>query len=162
MLIYATKLDLAKYATGDPDATEDQAPADALKQIQSASILIRRATSRDIYAVDDDGYPTKASLVEAFKDATCAMAAAYSTLGLNVQAGAASNAQVVVSKSLGSASVSYADASAQAQAKAALADGRTLTGEAYSHLKSAGLMSSAVFSDDPTVGVYASGPWPVS
>lgn len=159
MWIYATKADLARYMTGDPDATEDQAPADALKQIQSASILIRRATSHDIYAVDADGYPTASRISDALRDATCAMAAAYSRLSLDLQTGAAGFGPVVVSKSLGSAAVSYAQGSAQDAARAALADGSTLTSEAYAILRSANLMGAAVYSDGAAVGAYSAHGW---
>lgn len=162
MLIYATKADLARYVTGDPDATEDQAPVDAPKQLQSASILIRRATSRASYNTDADGYPSLSRIREAFRDATCAMASAYSTLGINVQAGPAATTQQVQSKSLGSASVSYVADPYSSAARAALATGAVLTSEAYALLRNEGLLNAALYSEGRPHDVFAPGPWPVS
>lgn len=162
MLIYATKLDLARYVTGDPAATEDQAPADALKQIQSASILIRRATANSNYDVDATGLPTKTSVVEAMRDATCAMAAVYSALALDVTVGAAGLKPTVSTKSLGSASVTYMNSAAKEAAREELSSGMRLNSEAYAILRSAGLMNSAVSSDSLPAGAWAAGPWPVS
>lgn len=162
MLIYATKLDLARYVTGNPAAVESEAPADALKQLQSASILVRRATANAVYAVDSEGLPTKPSVVGAMRDATCAMAAVFSALSLDVGVGAAGLKPSVSSKSLGSASVTYMNSAAKESAREELASGAVLNSEAYALLRSAGLMNAASSTDYGSGAAWSAGPWPVS
>lgn len=162
MLVYATPLDLARYVTGNPAATEDQAPAEALTLLQSASVLIRRATSRAVYSVDVDLMPINTRIREAFRDATCAMAKAYAVLSVDPSVGAAGVAPGIASKSLGAAAVAYKSTAAQDAAKVAIANGNILTSEAYAILRDAGLLNAAVHSYGFPTAAWAPGPWPVS
>jgi len=144
MLIYATKLELARWLNG-PDATEDQAPANADALLRSASILIRKATRRAMYRVSSDGLPQDATKRQAFNEAALAQAGTLSKLGLDPSAGGvASLKAAVASKGMGSLSVSYVQGDATEAARQALASGEVLTFEAYELLSEAGLVSSAV------------------
>lgn len=162
MLVYATPLDLARFVTGNPAATEDQAPTDALKHLQSASILIRNATKRASYSITVEGLPSAPAIAEAFRDATCAMAKAYAALELDVSLGAAGVAPGIASKSLGAAAVAYKSSAAQDAAKVAIASGTMLTQEAHSILSNAGLLRAAVYSYGFPTAAWSPGPWPVS
>lgn len=144
MLIYATTAELADY-TGKP------APADGVQLLRFASMLVRRSTSQAIYATDPDGFPTDTAMLDAFRDATCAQANAWSVNNIDPAAGGAGVTGTVVKKSLGSASVDYSTDAGASSERTRLASGG-LAFEAYLILQNAGLISASVISDYP-VGI---------
>lgn len=64
--IYATTADLAKHLEGAA------LPAYPRKLLKQASADVERATKCAIYVTDDNGFPTDAAVILAFKEATCA------------------------------------------------------------------------------------------
>lgn len=161
MRVYATPAELAQWITGNPEATAEQAPSNALSHLRSASLVVARVTSRDVYRTDPDGYPTDTALREAFREATCSLASTYSSLGLEVQNGAAGLSPAIVERALGSARIRFAESDSREDARTALASGTAITHEAWQILRGAGLASAAVHSDLAPVTI-ARGPWPVS
>ena len=136
MLIYATVDDLT-------DWTETTAPDNATQLLRTASLLVRKATLTARYATDTTGLPTETLVAQAFRDATCAHAAAMDAANINPLAGGAvTTAATATSKKVGSAQVEYAGSAAAAAARAELAE--CLAPEAQAILQHAGLVPSAV------------------
>lgn len=134
-LTYAASTDLAAW-------TGTAAPANATQLLRSASLLVRDATACDYYAADPTGLPTDATILQAFKDATCAHAALWAAAGIDPAAGEA-KARVLSSKGIGTARLTYADA--QAAADAAAASLRELCPEGRRILRDAGLASTSAW-----------------
>lgn len=134
MLVYATSADLTKW-------TGTTAPDNADQLLRTASLAVRNATKTARYDVDTDGLPTDADTLQAFKDATCAQAAALAAAKVDPAAGGVLKAGVATSKSVGSASIGYADSAAAAAAKQALLT--SLCPDAASILTQAGLVTVA-------------------
>lgn len=136
MLVYATVDDLDDWITPIPTN------ADAL--LRSASLRVREATKTARYTVDGTGLATDATVLQAFKDATCAHAAALATAKVDPAGGGVlTKASTAAAKSVGSASVSYADAASAAAAKASLHT--SLCPDAVTILQQAGLLSGEVW-----------------
>ncbi len=69
--VYATRADLLAYA---PAGVTVPADPEATRLLTSASKELRRATVCAIYSTDTDGYPSDATIRQAFRDACCAQA----------------------------------------------------------------------------------------
>lgn len=136
LLVYATGPDLQTW-------TGATAPSNADQLLRSASILVRQATKTARYDTDSAGLPTDATVAEAFKDATCAHAAAMAAAKVNPAAGGTLQAGVAASKKVGSAAVDYADAGAATAAKRALLT--SLCPDAQAILEQAGLVPATVY-----------------
>lgn len=137
MLIYATPGDLSTWMS--PATLPDN--ADAL--LRSASMLVQDATINQYYDVDGTGLPTDATVLQAFNDATCAQALAWTTLGVDPTAGGVAQSKVAAAKSIGTAHITYADSGAAAQARADSLG--ALVPDAARILHLAGLLSSHVW-----------------
>ena len=136
ILIYATSDDLT-------DWTGTTAPDNATALLRTASLIVRRATMTATYAVDETGAPTDADILDAFRDATCAQAAALAANDVDPAGAAAGASGEIASSSIGSASISFAtDASTSALTRSLLSD---LTDEAAMILSRAGLTAQPVY-----------------
>lgn len=134
MLTYATTDDLQTWIGA-------AVPTDADQLLRTASMAVRDATMTNYYPVDGTGLPTDAKTLQAFKDATCAHAAALSDAKVSATAGGVLAANVATSKKVGSASIDYAGAGAATQAKQALLAG--LCPEGVQILRQAGIACAA-------------------
>lgn len=67
--VYATAAQYAQSPYGSPSA-----PADIAARLAVASGVVDELLTSARYAVDNDGAPTDAAVVEAMRDATCAQA----------------------------------------------------------------------------------------
>lgn len=161
MPIYATPTLLARWITGDPEATAEQGPANAGVLLRSASSTVRKATRRKVYDTDEYDLPTKPAYLLAMQEATCAVAATLAELKINPNAGGAGLGAVVQSKGLGSASVTYANSADREALRTQLAQGG-ITQEAYDILLNAGMITNDIDTSQSARGVWAAGPWPVS
>lgn len=134
MLVYATAEDLA----ADP---WQLTPVNAAGLLRSASLLVRGATTATVYDVNETGLPTDATVLAAFKDATCAQATAWDALGIDPTAGAAgaAGAPIVAASSIGSAQVQYGVSLTLGDKRAEAAV--TLCSDAVQILRDAGLLS---------------------
>lgn len=131
MLTYATSSDLLNWSGGT-------APTNADQLLRTASILVRKATITATYTVDTAGLPTDADVLQAFKDATCAHAAAMAAALIDPLAGGATTtAGTKAAKKVGTASIEYAGTQQAAAARALLAV--ELAPEALDILQQAGL-----------------------
>jgi hypothetical protein len=136
ILIYATSDDLAAW-------TGSTAPDNAATLLRTASLIVRRATMTATYAVDETGAPTDADVLDAFRDATCAQAAAMAANDVDPLAASAGAAGEIASSSIGSASISFAtDASTSALTRSLLS---AVTDEAAMILSRAGLTAQPVY-----------------
>ena len=136
-LVYANTTDYGTW-------TGSASPANVTQLLRSASILVRDATQADFYDIDPNtNLPTDATILQAFKDATCAHAAAWATMGVDPLTGGVSQPSVASSKGIGTARVAYADAQMAAEAKAASLE--FLVPEAQRILRDAGLMSTKIW-----------------
>lgn len=136
MLLYATETDLIAWVAPDDH------PANARRLLRSASLLVRRATMTAVYATASGGLPSDPDLVTAFRDATCAQAAAWVAQGIDPAGGAAGTSGVPTSSSIGGGSVSYAVPPAALDARATAAS--QLCDEALAILTDAGLAGTTV------------------
>lgn len=134
MLVYATPSELTAWM-GEP------APDNAAKLLRVASTRVAHATQADIYDAAPNGKPKDDDLVEAFRDAVCAQAEQWASLGVDPVAGAGGLAKQVVSSSIDGASYSTNGAQLDS-AKAEAVEG--LCGDALAILRNAGLASNAV------------------
>lgn len=100
VLVYATATDLQTW-TGVAN------PANATQLLRSASLLIQSCTMTSLYAVDGTGLPTDATVLGAFKDATCAQVAYWVAAGVDPASGGVTTTAPVRSKKLGSGGVEY-------------------------------------------------------
>jgi hypothetical protein len=137
VLVYATSADLADWMT--PTAL----PANAAQLLRTASMTVHEATMTSYYDVDGTGLPTDATTLQAFKDATCAQAAALSLAGIDPLSGGVLKSGVASQKAVGSARIDYADATAAAASRQALTT--DLCTEAHRILQQAGIMLEAVW-----------------
>lgn len=140
VLIYATGADLTAWLDPLP------LPANSAALLRSGSLLVRSTTMTALYAVDTEGKPSDATVLAAFKDATCAQAAFWSAAGIDPAAGGIPVAAPVRSKRLGSGAVDY-DTSVSAsvtafQVKQAAAT--SLCAEAWMILQQAGVVPGGV------------------
>ena len=139
VLVYADATALTAW-------TGQAAPANATQLLRSASMLITSATVASVYGVDDAGLPSDATVLEAFRDATCAQVAYWVAAGVDPAAGGISTSAPVRGKSLGSGRVEYDTAVSGSvnafQAKRAAAT--TLCAEAFMILQQAGVTPSGV------------------
>ncbi|MDN5687011.1 MAG: hypothetical protein L0G94_10130 [Brachybacterium sp.] len=92
-----------------------------------------------IYAVDDEGCPSDPIIRDAFRDATCAHATAWSALGVDPDAGVAgiTSVSTPTGKSLGSASLNYSVTLVEAGVQAKVSTLFALTGQAASLIRGA-------------------------
>ncbi|UAK38442.1 hypothetical protein K8O93_01155 [Gordonia bronchialis] len=89
--------------------------------IAEASLLVEEATVADRYQVDDDGYPTEATIVTAFRDATVAQVAYWQASKVNPVGGVLAQAPEVTSQSApAGGSISYGSLRTQEALTAAL------------------------------------------
>lgn len=117
MPAYATVDDLAAWIDGD-------LPDNAKAVLRSAAYAVREATSTAYYPADKvTGLPTDASTLAAFRDATCAQAAAIIQLGIDPLMGGSTDPQVESAVGIGSAHVQYADAALAVQARQQVLNG---------------------------------------
>ncbi|GAA2037368.1 hypothetical protein GCM10009740_31460 [Terrabacter terrae] len=135
MLVYATPEDLAPW-------TGATVPDNAEQLLRVASGLVADATITAWYTADASGLPTSTPIAQAFKDATCAHAAAMATAKVDPAGGAAVGVGAAVRKKVGSAEVEYAGAADAAAARSRLVD--TLCPEAVRILRAAGLTPSGL------------------
>lgn len=135
-LTYATPDDLSTW-------TSSPAPDNAERLLRSASMLVRRATRTAIYTTTNDGLPSHDHVVEAFRDATCAQAAAWANAGVDPARPLESGDRVAQSKSIGSASVTYGDTDAIVAARTASVS--QLDEDAVQILTDAGLVGGRVW-----------------
>lgn len=63
--VYANTAELAKFL-------EEAPPAQPRRKLRHASSIVERHTKCAIYDTDANGFPTKAEVIAAFRDATCA------------------------------------------------------------------------------------------
>lgn len=114
MLTYATVDDLTVW-------TGQVAPDNAVQLLRSASGLVRRSTVTAVYTVTPSGAPSNPDVADAFRDATCAQAAAWAAAGIDPVGGAAGVAseRVPTSSSIGGASVTYGTTGDAAAARTA-------------------------------------------
>jgi hypothetical protein len=138
MIVHATVTDLA----AEPwSVTADN----AVVLLRLASRLVDQATMTAIYAVDGTGRATDADVLAVLRDATCAQAAAWATLGIDPIKGRAddSGTAAVASKTIGSGSIAYDRSGAVLTAQARQEAATTLAPEAWQILAAAGLLSPA-------------------
>lgn len=101
VLVYAADADLTTWITPTP------LPANSATLLRSASLLIHSFTMTALYGVDDAGKPSDTTILQAFKDATCAQASAWLTAGIDPVGGGITTSAPVRSKRIGSAGVDY-------------------------------------------------------
>jgi len=129
--VYATTVDLANYLHGPP-------PADAQRKLARASRRIDSLIRTAVYDADSvTGMPTDAKILAAVRDATCALVEWWGETG--DETGAAAQMQSV---SIGSVSLGRG----YTGAGSATGTDQTLSAEAIDHLRSAGLLSTDVYS----------------
>lgn len=139
MLVYATNEDLTAWPVSP-------LPANSAGLLRSASLLVRSTTMTARYAVDGDGLPADAKVLEAFKDATCTQVAFWVGAGVDPTNGGAQTAAPVQSKKLGSGMVQY-DTSVNASVAAFQARrdaANSLCAEAWLILQQAGIVPGGV------------------
>lgn len=121
---------------GDVESATEDTP----RLLASASRLVRRATRSDRYAVDvQTGTPLDDEVRDAFRAATLAQLAAWTSLGVDPAAGAAGVDGAIVATGVGSGSVTYEGAAAADDARRRLSEGLVL--DALLILHDAGLAS---------------------
>lgn len=133
MRTYATAADVKEW-TGNTDPVD---PA----SIRTASALVEHATRLDRYDIDTDGYPTSATIAEAFREAVCEQVSTWAAARINVAAGAVGQAPRITSQSVDGGSVSYATPIGTAELGTAAT---TLSSGAALILRNAGLMRDDV------------------
>ena len=120
MTPYASTDDLAAWLGAD-------APANATLLLRTASYAVREATETAYYAADPvTGLPTATATLAAFRDATCAQAAALHAIDIDPTAGGALEVGVQTSIGIGSARITYADAAEAVAAKQQILGGLCL------------------------------------
>lgn len=138
IVTYADATDLATW-------TGSTAPDNATQLLRTASLVVRKATITAVYATDSTGAPSGTDEIDAFRDATCAQAAAMAANDVDPLAGQAGTSGAVASTSIGSASISFAsDTDTATLQRSLLAD---LCSEAAMILRDAGLLGT-----EPTIG----------
>ncbi|CAL9607327.1 hypothetical protein SUDANB95_05516 [Actinosynnema sp. ALI-1.44] len=85
--VYATEADLIAY--GAPPGTVLPTGPEATRQLTRASARVDELLLTALYTTDTNGMPTKAAVVQALKDATCAQVVWWAT-GAGDETGAAS------------------------------------------------------------------------
>ena len=139
VLVYAASSDYTSWTGNTP-------PANMNTLLRSASILVREATRNCFYAVDTNGYPTDATIKQAFNDATCSQCSFWVANNIDPQAVLAP-ASILNSKAIASARLGYDTAGAgsvqayQQRVEAAT----TLCDEAYRILSDANLQLNGVW-----------------
>lgn len=134
MRIYATKEQLAPMWL-------DEAPPNADRLLMFASLTIENATRLDVYAVDNEGYPTDPRIKEAFTNATLAQAAFWHGADIDPAKGAVGQQSRISSQSVPGGSVSYNAPVTTAELGAAAV---TACQAAVNILRAAGLMRAHV------------------
>lgn len=127
MLVYASTDDL----TGRVNLVPDNAEA----LIRSASVLVRDATSNDLYDIAPSGLPSDPDLRDALREATCLQVQAWVTAGIAPSTGSLRPA--VASQSADGGSVTYNLPDPERIQRAA----ERLCHEAHLVLRNAGLAS---------------------
>lgn len=125
--VYASPSDLADWGV-------DLDQAEAARMLRRASALVENHTVTARYATDAEGMPTNERLVEAFRDATCAVVAWWEETGNASGAAGQYNEVSLGSLSLGRAPASSGYSSTQAA---------RISPEAVQILATAGLLSQA-------------------
>lgn len=133
-MLYATTEDLVSHLGTDT-------PDNSVPYLRRASQLVRAATVSAYYDVDEDGLPTDAATLAAFKEATLEQVSFWVYNKLDPRAGKAGDQGRVASKSMGGRSVSYESnpdaTTARANAFSQLCE------DAYLVLFNAGMTSNA-------------------
>lgn len=133
MTPYASTDDLTAW-------TGTTAPANATLLLRTASYAVREATETAYYAADPvTGLPTDTKTLGAFRDATCAQAAALAAADIDPTFGGTLEPGVQTSIGIGSARITYADAADAVAAKQDLIGGLCL--EARRILRQAGIVT---------------------
>jgi hypothetical protein len=132
--VYATLADFEDFIDGDH---EEESVEVVNAKLRRASIVIDGLTRRDVYDVDEDGYPTDATIADAFKEATCAQMAWWDDT--DDVSGAGSQEGTV---SIGSISLGASGRTAGNGAPAAAAS--RIAPEAIAILRIAGMASATV------------------
>ena len=130
--VYAKTSDLVKFL--GVEELEDEAGAKA--GLRRASNEVRGLTRTALYETDDDGLPTDAAVLEAFKDATCAFVAYWDETGDITGGNAMAGPMKILSVSIGGTPTGGASSRTAADARRA--------DEAVTILRNAGLISSSV------------------
>ena len=133
MPLYATPGDLTVWMTPTPT------PTNATVLLRTASYAVREATQTAYYPADPvTGLPTEPVTLAAFRDATCAQAAAYAAFGIDPLTGGGLLGGVVeTGAQIGTARLTYGDATTALQSRIALVNGLCL--EAHRILRQAGI-----------------------
>jgi hypothetical protein len=133
-IIYAAPPDLSAWLA----LSGAQMPEFPGGYLRTASMAVTEATETAFYATDSDGLPTETKTLQAFKDATCAQAAALIAFEIDPTAGGTLEAGgVETSVAIGSARITYADTIAAIEAIQQLLGG--LTRDAALILRQAGI-----------------------
>lgn len=143
MLIYAISADLT-------DATPPwltSLPANVGSLLRSASLLVRSTTVTAYYTVDNTGMPTDATVLQAFKDATCAQVTCWVGLGIDPLNLGLDGKAPTRSKQLDGAAIAYDTAAAVSQAAFAArqAAAVTLCEQSQEILREAGVLLTRVW-----------------
>lgn len=88
--------------------------------IEQASALVELLTLRDVYEVDEDGYPVEPRLMQAFKRAVVAQVSYWITADVDPNVGLIGQAPEVTSQSTDGGSVSYTSLRSVEELKTAL------------------------------------------
>lgn len=145
MRVYATQDELATYIALVGSTVDVNCQTGIAGKLRDASSLVTRETGGACYDVDVDGYASDVDTLAAFRDATCAQALAWITLGTDSAAGGVTTSSKTVAElGIGSARKRYADAQSASDARAASLT--MLVPAAVSILREAGLISSSVWS----------------
>ena len=98
--IYATTTDYGGFAEEPFEGDDDK----LTKRLRAASIEVESLTTRSIFEADAEGVPTDLAVIEAFKEATCAIVAHWEVTDDPTGAEAGLGAVKIGSVSLGTTS----------------------------------------------------------
>jgi hypothetical protein len=133
--VYATAADYADFAEEPFEGDETKLD----KRLRSASSEVEALTRLSRYDVDEDDYPTDATISDAFKEATCAIVEFWEETGDVHGADAAQGAVKIGSVSLGTTSSTQQGLSPREKLVQRIGEG------AVTILANAGLISATVY-----------------
>lgn len=142
MLIYATRADYADWLSVDPETLTD--PKIDLR-LRYASAMMRRASVASRYRHDKDtGLPTDTHVIQAFRDATCAQAEAWTAQGLDPAEGVTQIRGQLVRKQMNGSEMQWANDTKGLVFDEQLKALSTLAPLAAQIMREAGLLSRSV------------------
>lgn len=118
------------------------APEGIASHLQAASELVEYATRNDLYDTDEGGYPTKETLRDAMRGATCAQAQFWVDNGINPNAGLGALKPIPIETGIASGTIKYESMSVRNRAREKSID--CLTPRAWRLLRNEGLGSAGV------------------